>query len=63
MTFLISETELVKNRVAVVYWLDAEQPATCPKCGARTDWSDMLDGSQLHQCLDEICGFVFIGEF
>ena len=28
-----------------------DQPVTCPDCGARTDWVDLPDNTQLHTCL------------
>lgn len=38
-----------------------DQPATCPHCGARTDFTEDENGRQKHTCLG--CGFKFIGEF
>lgn len=43
------------------YILDNEQPPTCPKCGARTDFEENEDGTQAHTCLN--CKFQFTGEF
>lgn len=48
-------------------WLLGEDPATCPSCGARTDWEDVEPGPdprQLHTCLNaRWCGRVFVTEF
>lgn len=44
---------------------DTDQPASCPQCGARTDWIDGLTPSpegwpcQLHTCLAAGCGYRF----
>lgn len=48
------------------YILDNDQPTTCPKCGARTDFEQFEeDGTivQKHRCLNINCAFVFLGEF
>jgi len=48
------------------YILDNNQPATCPKCGARTEWENIIVlkiASQLHTCLASSCNYKFIGEF
>lgn len=47
--------------MCVIFILDDEQPTTCPKCGARTDFKDLDGEKQEHVCLG--CGFKFIGEF
>lgn len=36
-------------------------PARCPLCGGRTDFEDINDEQQLHECMR--CGYTFIGEF
>lgn len=38
----------------------SEQPTTCGLCGARTDFDVEENGMQIHQCLDEACGYQFI---
>lgn len=46
--------------------LDLEQPTTCPLCGARTTFDDLKNQnppSQIHKCLNEHCGYEFLGEF
>lgn len=40
------------------YQLIGDQPMTCPKCGARTDWEMQEDGTQVHTCLG--CGNEFL---
>lgn len=52
------ETEST-NELPVFY--GCEQPETCRKCGSRTDFEDLPDGTQLHQCLN--CGKWYIVEF
>jgi transposase-like protein len=49
-----------------IYILDHDQPTTCPKCGARTDFIEEEGNhptlcDQRHTCLG--CGYKFIGEF
>ncbi len=39
-----------------------DYPTTCGLCGAQTDFEDITDKIQLHQCLDESCGYKFITE-
>ncbi len=49
-----------------IHFLDLEQPTTCPKCGARTQFEDLyhqLIPSQKHYCLNKFCKYEFIGEF
>ena len=36
-----------------------EQPMTCGICGARTDFDVRSDGTELHQCLNNACGYMF----
>lgn len=40
-------------------YIVGDQPTTCPKCGARTDFSEM-EKEQQHICLNESCGKQFI---
>lgn len=50
----------------VIYILDNEQPTTCPRCGARTDFVEWRYKGiliQKHFCLWQYCKYVFIGEF
>ena len=43
-----------------------DQPATCPKCGSRTeitiDLIDLPEKTQLHKCRSIDCGFEFVME-
>jgi hypothetical protein len=39
-------------------YLLGDQPMTCPKCGARTEYTELDGGRQNHTCLG--CGFAFI---
>ncbi len=39
-----------------------DQPTSCGVCGARTDFEDIDDTIQLHQCLNPECGYKFIVE-
>lgn len=41
-----------------------DQPVTCPKCGSRTDFEEVIQSNntspiQIHQCLDRDCQFEF----
>lgn len=38
-----------------------EQPETCRKCGARTDFDVLPNGLQVHQCLN--CAKRYVVEF
>lgn len=40
-----------------------DQPATCGICGARTEFDELSDGIQIHQCLNSDCLYKFVGEF
>jgi len=57
----MDQHNIEKSEEFPIWLLDDEQPATCPKCGARTDFTDNPDGTQNHECLR--CRFQFIGEF
>ncbi len=37
-----------------------DQPTSCGVCGTRTDFEDIDDTTQLHQCLNPECGYKFI---
>ena len=37
-----------------------DQPVCCGLCGARTDFDENKDGSQIHQCLNQDCHYKFI---
>ena len=54
-----------KNLFNIVYLL-SENPATCPKCGTRTDiifdLSHSTIGTQIHECLAESCKKIFVTE-
>ncbi len=57
---------LNQNNNKIIYILENEQPTTCPKCGARTDFVQLRYRSrviQKHSCLWPYCKYVFIGEF
>ena len=44
------------------FYMDDDQPMTCPHCGARTDFEG--DGTQpaKHKCMNQKCGFEFMAE-
>ncbi|MEN2414240.1 hypothetical protein [Flavobacterium mesophilum] len=44
-------------------FLSSDQPATCPKCGNRTEILKEFKLSQKHTCLSKECNFEFILEF
>ena len=47
------------------HFVDTDQPTTCPKCGARTDFTEIettFPFTQIHQCLNKDCRCTFIGE-
>lgn len=49
-----------------IYIFDNDQPTTCPKCGARTDFKEIIRKNQeiqIHICLNPECQYKFIGEF
>ncbi len=64
--WLGSDLNLMENELDTFY-LDNDQPATCPKCGSRTDFDGSRMGTaqdpQHHKCLNKKCGFEFKGEF
>ncbi len=39
-----------------------DQPTTCGNCGARTSFECDEYGIQMHQCLNQKCGYKFIVE-
>jgi hypothetical protein len=41
-------------------YLITDLPIQCPRCQARTEFHDMKDGRQLHNCLS--CAYVFVME-
>jgi hypothetical protein len=45
-------------------YIYTDQPATCPKCGARTEitleLNDAPDYTQYHKCLSSKCDFEFV---
>lgn len=40
---------------------DNDQPATCPKCGRRTEFEEISEDKQQHQCTK--CGYEFFLDF
>lgn len=46
-----------KNIPVPVLYEITDQPMTCPKCGARTDFTELPSRVQVHTCLG--CGFKF----
>lgn len=54
------------DRNPEIILLDLDQQVTCPLCGTRTDFHDLVLKSgpaQFHECLNNKCNFQFIGEF
>ena len=45
------------------HYLDNDNPATCPVCGSRTNFTVNSDGTQDHSCPSTSCGYIFKGEF
>jgi hypothetical protein len=48
------------------YILDNDQPTTCPKCGARTDFYEIDNKDepiQEHYCMQVACSYTFWGVF
>jgi hypothetical protein len=43
-----------------------DQPVNCPNCGKRTeiifDLAHSINGTQIHECLGERCGKIFVTE-
>ncbi len=52
----------VNNHSLDIYIL-TDQPTTCGICGARTDFDDIDEITQLHKCLNSACGYIFITEY
>lgn len=49
-------------------FLRNDQPTTCPKCGARTDFFIQIspvsnENIEIHKCLSKTCPFEFVVEF
>lgn len=44
-----------------VYLNDVDQPTCCPLCASRTQFLEQR-GQQLHWCLAEKCGIIFMTE-
>ena len=64
-SWLGTDLNLMENELETFY-LDDDQPTTCPHCGSRTDFQDAPgtpEQPQHHKCLDGKCGFQFKGEF
>lgn len=40
---------------------DNDQPTTCPICGSRTEFIDVTNSQQIHECL--CCGYKFYKYF
>lgn len=45
-----------------VHYEMSEDPATCPSCGARSDFDEIKEGLQRHRCLSKQCNRVFFVE-
>lgn len=43
------------------FYLLSDQPTTCPKCGSRTEFQNVLD-VQVHKCFNSSCGYEFLTE-
>lgn len=41
---------------------DEDQPVTCHLCGGRTDFDEIDEVTQVHQCLNANCGCTFTTE-
>jgi hypothetical protein len=49
-------------------FLGNNQPTTCPKCGARTDFFTQISpvsnkNIEIHKCVSKMCQFEFVIEF
>jgi len=53
------EASFIDGDILDCYILN-EQPMTCGKCGARTSFEEMMNGTQKHQCLNMNCGCEFV---
>ncbi len=42
------------------YYIFSDQPMTCGKCGSKTDFYDLNDELQKHQCLNLDCEHQFL---
>jgi len=51
----------INNHDLDIYILN-DQPTICGICGSITDFEDVDDKTQLHQCLNPACGYKFITE-
>ncbi|VAX09725.1 hypothetical protein MNBD_GAMMA25-1240 [hydrothermal vent metagenome] len=55
---MVSENSF--NTESLDYYILGDQPTTCGKCGARTDFDELNSELQKHQCLNIQCGYEFI---
>lgn len=51
----------INNHNLDIYILN-DQPTTCGICGSSTDFEDITDTSQFHECLNPYCGYQFLAE-
>ena len=49
---------ILKNEGLNCYLLD-DQPTTCGKCGSRTNFEEVHEDTQIHECLNLDCGYKF----
>ncbi len=57
----------MKNNNSVNYddlncYILNDQPTTCGICGARTNFEEINDGIQMHECLNRNCDYKFTTE-
>ena len=50
------------NRAELDCYILNDQPTTCAKCGARTSFDELTDGTQNHQCLNTNYNYQFLAE-
>lgn len=45
-----------------IYLHDEDQPMSCPKCGTRTEFFELENGTEVHICNNQECQFTFFAE-
>lgn len=53
--------DLARRVLEDIYGM-TDQPTECPRCGARTEFTEQPDGTQLHECPRPSCRYRFYVE-
>lgn len=61
--FAVKPSEIIEvHPQGLKTYLMGDQPATCPICGARTEFVTLSAKREQHKCLDTDCNYQFILE-